>query len=410
MASGAEECERTASGLRYPRQMEMKVHHAIDSIPESKWDALLDAEATPFVRWAWLEALEASGCASAENGWQPCHLALWRGDRLIAAAPTYLKEGSDGDFSRDWAWADAALRAGIAYYPKLAVTVPFTPVTGRRLLIAPGEDRATCVRALMAGARELAVELRASSVHVLFPTAGEALELEAAGLARRVAFQYHWRNEGYADPEAFLACFSSKKRNQAKRERAAPGEQGILIRTIRGEELAADRHRWGRAAYDLHRSTVDKLMWGRRWLNGAFYDRVFARMPESLVVVAATRDGKLIAGAFNVGTPSHLYGRYWGCFEEHPFLHFNVCLYHSIDECIRRGVGMFEGGAGGEHKIARGFQPAETWSNHLFLDARLEKPIRAFVAAEAIERAAALDRWRAASPILKRKPVVQQDG
>jgi predicted N-acyltransferase len=386
----------------------IQAYERIAAIPQASWDSLLDAAANPFVCWAWLEALEATGCAVPECGWSACHLTLWRGDTLIAAAPTYLKEGSDGDFSRDWGWADAATRAGIPYYPKLLIGVPFTPVTGRRILVAPGEDRATCVAAIVAGAFELAERLGASSVHVLFPGADEARELESAGLARRVSYQYHWRNHGYADPQSFLACFSSKKRHQAKRERAAPDEQGIRIRTIRGEELAHDRRSWGKSAYELHRSTVDKLMWGRRWLNRAFYERVFDSMPEHLEVVAATRGDKLVAGAFNIATPTHLFGRYWGCFEEHPFLHFNVCLYHSIDECIRRGLQVFEGGAGGEHKIARGFEPAETFSAHAFLDARLEQPLRRYIAEEAREREAALQRWRDASPILRRRPVVQQ--
>jgi predicted N-acyltransferase len=388
--------------------MRVQVCQRIAEIPQEAWDALRDEEANPFLRWAWLEALEESGCVGPEHGWQSCHLALWRGADLIAAAPTYLKEGSDGDFSRDWGWADAAERAGIAYYPKLLIGVPFTPVTGRRILVAPGEDRAVCVAALVDAAKELAARLDASSVHVLFPTAEESREVEAAGLARRVAFQYHWRNSGYADPDAFLARFNAKKRHQARRERSAPAEQGIAIRTIRDGELARDRSTWGRAAYDLHRNTVDKLMWGRRWLNRAFYERVFERMPEDLEIVAAHREGRLIAGAFNVATRSHLFGRYWGCFEEHPFLHFNVCLYHSIDECIRRGVQVFEGGAGGEHKIARGFEPSETYSNHVFFDPRLETPIRRYIAQEAREREAALARWQEASPIFKRPPVVQQ--
>jgi predicted N-acyltransferase len=389
--------------------VELKVHSQITDIAPAAWDALLDPLATPFVRWAWLEALEASGCATPESGWQPCHLGLWRAGRLIAAAPAYLKGDSDGDFSRDWGWAEGAQRAGIAYYPKLLLTVPFTPVTGRRVLVAPGEDRAACVQAIVAGARAFAEEIGATSVHVLFPLASEAAELETAGMARRIAFQYHWRNQGYTDPEAFLSCFSSKKRNQARRERAAPEQQGITIRTVRGAELAADTLKWGRKAHELHRSTVDKLMWGRRWLNRAFYERVFAGMPSDLEVVVAERQGKVVAGAFNVATPTHLFGRYWGCFEEHPFLHFNVCLYHSIDECIRRGVKQFEGGAGGEHKIARGFEPSETYSTHSFLDPRLEKPLRQYIEREAEERAVALERWRTASPIIKRKPVVQED-
>jgi predicted N-acyltransferase len=387
----------------------VQVFERMAAIPQAAWDGLRDAGANPFMRWHWLEALESSGCATPENGWAPCHLTLWRGSDLIAAAPSYVKEDSDGDFSRDWGWADAAIRASIPYYPKLVIAVPFTPVSGRRILVAPGEDRAICVAAIVSAAHELATRLGASSVHVLFPTQDEARELEAVGLARRVAFQYHWRNHGYADPTSFLACFSAKKRHQARRERGAPAEQEIQIRTVRGEELAHDRLGWARSAFDLHRSTVDKLRWGRRWLNRGFYERVFGTMPEDLEVVAAIREGRLIAGAFNVATPTHLYGRYWGCFEEHPFLHFNVCLYHSIDECIRRGLQVFEGGAGGEHKIARGFEPAETYSAHAFSDARLDRPIRRYIEEEAREREAALARWQEASPILRRRPLVKQE-
>jgi predicted N-acyltransferase len=380
-----------------------RILSSIEQVPREAWNELVDDAATPFVRWEFLAALERSGCANDDSGWRPRHLTLFRGKRLIAAAPAYLREDSDGDFSRDWGWADAAQRAGIPYYPKLAVTVPFTPVTGRRLLVAPGEPRAACAAALVEAARALAAEEGATSVHVLFPDADEAREWEAAGLARRVAFQYHWRNAGYRDPEEFLARFNSKKRNQARRERAAPAQQNISIRTVRSDELARDPIAWARAAHALHRSTVDKLMWGRRWLNRAFYEQIFTTLTPWLELVEARRDGELIAGAFNVATPTHLYGRYWGCFEEHPFLHFNVCLYHSIDECIRRGVQVFEGGAGGEHKIARGFEPAETFSAHAFLDERLEAPLRAYIAKEAAERQAALLRWRSESPILRLK-------
>jgi uncharacterized protein len=379
----------------------LKVHQSIAEIPRAQWDALLDERATPFLRWSFLEALEHAGCASAEAGWRPCHLGLWRGEALVAAAPAYLKEDSDGDFARDWGWAEAAARARIPYYPKLVITVPFTPVTGRRALVASGEDRRACVKAIADGARAAAKELGATSVHVLFPAAEEAREWEAAGLARRVGYQYHWRNAGYRTPEEFLARFDSKRRNAARRERAEPARQGIAIRTVRGDELAGDATAWARTAFELHRSTVEKLMWGRGWLNREFYDRVFERMPEHIEMVEARRGGRLIAGAFNVASPTHLYGRYWGCFEEQRFLHFNVCLYHSIDECIRRGVRVFEGGAGGEHKLLRGFEPAETYSAHRFLDRRLELPLAAHIVREAEERTAALARWRAMSPILK---------
>lgn len=383
--------------------MELRVHDAIASIAPLAWDSLLDGQATPFLRWHWLEALETSGCATAATGWQPCHLTLWRGQELVAAAPAYLKEGSDGDFARDWGWAEAAMRARIPYYPKLTLTVPFTPCTGRRVLVRAGEDRAACVELLAAGARQLAGELGFSSVHVLFPLADEALEWEAAGLARRVSYQYHWRNAGYASFDDFLARFDSKKRNQARRERASLAQHKLALRTLREPELRAQPRKWADVAYELHRSTVDKLMWGRRWINRAFYRRVVEHMPESLELVVAEHDddGRVVAGAFNVASPTHLYGRYWGCFEEFRFLHFNVCMYHSIEECIRRGVQVFEGGAGGEHKIPRGFEPWETFSSHWFLDERLDRPIREFIAREADERARALQHWREHTPILK---------
>jgi len=385
--------------------VEIRVYDAIAKVPERAWDALADGKATPFLRWAWLEALETSGCATAATGWQPCHLTLWRGDELVAAAPSYIKEDSDGDFSRDWGWADAAMRARIPYYPKLVMTVPFTPCTGRRVLVRAGEDRAELTEILVGGALEVAKQAGLSSVHALFPLPEEARELEAAGLARRVSYQYHWRNDGYRTFDDFLARFDSKKRNQAKRERASLGQHGLSLRTLREAELREAPKKWADAAYELHRSTVDKLMWGRRWINRAFYRRVVERMPEQLELVVAERqnDGKLVAGAFNVASKTHLYGRYWGCFEEYRFLHFNVCMYHSIEECIRRGVQVFEGGAGGEHKIPRGFEPSETFSSHLFLDERLDRPIREFIAREADERERALAEWQKNSPIFKLK-------
>ncbi|OFX23415.1 MAG: GNAT family N-acetyltransferase [Anaeromyxobacter sp. RBG_16_69_14] len=383
---------------------DLRILDALSDVPAASWDALLEhepARATPFLRHAFLEALEASGCASVRTGWLPRHLTLWRGGRLVAAAPCYSKADSDGDFSRDWEWAAAAQQGGVTYYPKLLLTVPFTPATGRRLLVSAGEDRAPAVRALVAGARALAAEEGLRSVQVLFPGADEARELEVEGFAVRVDFQYHWVNAGYREPADFLARFSSKRRNVIRRERAAPGRQGIAIRSVRGAELAADGAGWAKAMFELHRASVDEMPWGMRWVNRGFYERVLAVMPDALEIVEARRGGALVAAAFNVASPTRLYGRYWGCREEHPFLHFNVCLYHSVDECIRRGLEAFEGGAGGEHKLARGFEPALTCSAHFFLDARLDGPLRRHLAFEARERRAALARWRQSAPVLK---------
>ena len=405
-AHGAVRCSGALSEYHPAvRSLAIRVLDAITDVPTAAWDALHRHEperATPFVRHAFLAALEESGSAAPRAGWRPRHLTLWRGERLVAAAPAYARDDSDGDFGRDWEWAAAAQRAGVGYYPKLVVGVPFTPATGRRLLVGPGEDRPALARALADAARALAGEEGLRSVHVLFAWEEEAALLEDAGFARRVDFQYHWRNAGYRATDDFLARFPSKRRNAMKRERAAPAGQGIAIRTVKGEELAADARSWAKAMFDLHRASVDRMTWGMRWVNRVFYERALAAMPDALEIVEARRGGALVAAAFNAASPARLYGRYWGCREEHPFLHFNVCLYHSIDACIERGLEAFEGGAGGEHKLSRGFEPALTHSAHLFLDARLDAPLRRHLAAEARERRAALARWQADSPIFKR--------
>ncbi|MGZ6141952.1 MAG: GNAT family N-acetyltransferase [Myxococcales bacterium] len=377
----------------------MRVLPTIDDIESSRWNALLSPKSTPFLRHGWLSALEKSGCAAPRAGWTPRHLALFRRGELIAAAPAYLKDDSDGDFARDWDLASSAARSRRPYYPKLSITVPFTPCTGERVLVAAGEDRAACVRRLLDAAAKLCADEGWPSWQVLFPDEESARELEAAGLALRVSFQFHWRNEGYRSMDDFLARFNSKRRHMAKREMAAAAQQGISIRTVRGDEISPA---WAKAAHALHRSTVDKLMWGRRWLNEKFYLLAFAAMPDAVEVVAAERDGKLVAGAFNVASPTHLYGRYWGSFEEHPFLHFNVCYYHSIAQCIARGVQVFEGGAGGEHKLARGFLPSLTYSAHGFLDARLDEAVRDHLLAETPARTESIARYVRESPIFKK--------
>ena len=384
--------------------MQVRVLDQISDVTAASWNALVAATPghNPFVRHEWLRALEQNGCASAERGWGPHHLALFDGEQLVAALPLYAKRDSDGDFSRDWGWAEAAERAGLTYYPKLIASVPFTPVSGARLLTAEGLDRTTAAKHLLATARALAVEIGCGGVHVLFPTDEESRIFESLGMARRIAYQYHFHNHGYGTVEDLLARFDSKRRNTTRRERAQPSKQGITIRTVRGAELANDPTRWAKLAHKLHRSTVDKLMWGRRWLNEAFYVDLFAAMPEHMELVIAEREGNVVAGAFNVSSATHLFGRYWGCLEEHPFLHFNVCLYHSIDDVIARGLSTFEGGAGGEHKIPRGFEPSETYSTHLFLDPKLDVPLRRYIAGEATERAQALADYRARSPIYKR--------
>jgi uncharacterized protein len=380
----------------------LRVLGSIAEVGREAWDALLTAEDTPFVRYHWLAALEESGCAGPRNGWEPQHLTLWRGGRLIAAAPAYAKEDSDGDFSRDWDIASAARQARLRYYPKLALTVPFTPCTGSRLLVAAGEDRARCVRLLLEGALDSARERRQASVQVLFPNEAQAQELSEAGWAVRVSYQYHWFNRGYRDMDDFLSRLNSKKRAMLKREMAQPAKDGVAIRTLRGDDIKSNARKWARTVHSLHAHTVDQLMWGRRWLDQGFYERIFATMPEALEAVVAEKGGKVIAGAFNVASATRLYGRYWGAFEQHPFLHFNVCYYHSVAECIARGVQVFEGGAGGEHKLPRGFEPSLTYTAHKCLDPRLEASLAHHLAGETPARAEAIARMREEAGVYKK--------
>jgi predicted N-acyltransferase len=409
----------------------VRVLSGIHEIAEADWNRLLSLDPAdecdpggdpPFCDHRFLLALEQSGCATAERGFLPCHFLLYRGDEVLAAAPAYIKGDSDGDFSRDWDWAAGAERAGLPYYPKLVFALPFTPVTGRRFLFRPGlsaAERESGYAMLLAAARHFCKERGIASLHVLFPTAAQVAQLGRHGLSPRVAFQYHFQNPGYRHPDEFYARFSSKRRNALKRERAAPQSQGITLRTLRGDEIAADPGRYADLAHALHSSTVEKLVWGRRWLNQGFYRRFFAAYPQAVQLVLAERQGHVIAGAFNAAAGfssastaagsgvsaaaplRRIWGRYWGCFEEHPFLHFNVCYYHSIDTCITDRVRVFEGGAGGEHKIARGFEPSETYSAHQFFHPRLDVALRRHLEQEHQARSQAIAAYREQAPVLK---------
>ncbi len=384
--------------------LEVHVRSTISDVPAADWDRLWAHEpeaATPFLSHAWLDALEQSGAAAPERGWSGRHLLLRRGGRTVAALPAWARSDSHGDFGRDWQWAAAAERAGIPYYPKLVIGVPFTPATGRRLLVAEGEDRAEMARAAVDALRDLCASEGIRSLHALHLGEEDAREFAAAGLALRLDFQFHWVNHGYGTFEDFLSRFSSKRRNAIRRERAAPAGQGIAIRTVRGDELGARPAAWARDVARLHAHSIDRMEWGMKFLDRAFHERVMRSMPGAIEVVEARREGKLVAMAMNVASPGKLFGRYWGAVEEHPFLHFNVALYHSVEECIRLRRKVFEGGAGGDHKLARGFEPAEVWSAHHFLDPRLDVPIRRHLAESMEASRAGLERWRAESAVLR---------
>jgi len=350
---------------------ELKILSSVREISREAWDALVGENDSPFVEWAWLDCLEEAQCVGRGTGWASCHLALHQDGKLVAVAPAYLKGNSEGEFVFDWSWAELASRIGVEYYPKLILAVPFTPASGGRVLVAPGANRAAVIRALAAAMPDILKELGAFGAHVLFPREGEAAEWAEAGFLRRLGIQYQFHNRSYESFEDFLKQFPSKKRTQLRRERKQPGKDGIEIVTLGKDDYAnADNVR---DMFRFYGITVDKFSWGRRYLNKKFFDLVAERFSDRLSWVFAKRDGKPIAGAFNVKKNGILYGRYWGADEELPFLHFNVCYYHGVDQCIAEGLKLFEPGAGGEHKRVRGFAPTLTHSAHYLVDPRLRR-------------------------------------
>lgn len=370
--------------------IELRVHASIRDVGEAAWDELAGGNAPPFLRFAWLDALERAGCASGDRGWLPQHLTLHEDGKLVAAAPAYLKGNSEGEFVFDWAWADLARRMRIAYYPKLVVAIPFTPATAPRLLVARGADRERLVSALAEGLRELLDANELSSAHVLFPPEDEAAAFARAGFFERHGVQYQWHNRGYRSFDDFLATFDAKRRHQIRRERREVREQGITVATCTGSELTDEVVG---TMYELYLSTVDKFVWGRRYLNRAFFDDVCTRLRDAVeIVVARDGAGTIVGGAFNLRGGGVLYGRYWGAVGERPFLHFEVCYYHGVERAIALGLARFEPGAGGEHKRPRGFEPTLTRSAHAIVDRKLDAILRAHVAREKLAIATALER------------------
>jgi predicted N-acyltransferase len=335
----------------------LRVAESLAGVPAAAWNALVAGD-DPFTRHEFLSALIDTGCASARTGWQPQLLLLERGGpagyALAGAMPLFLKSHSYGEYVFDWAWADAYQRHGLDYYPKLLCAVPFTPVSGPRLLARTGADRAR----LLAGALEMARDL--SSLHVLFPPAGEALQMEDAGMMLRRTVQFHWQNEGYADFEDFLARMTRHRRKVIRQERRRVREAGVTFRWLRGAEIG--RAQWEffarcyRHTYAAHRSSP--------YLNLEFFLRLGATMPDALLMVLAERDGRPVASSLNLLNASTLYGRYWGAQEHIPLLHFECCYYQAIEFAIAQRLQFFEGGAQGEHKLFRGLLPVETHSAH----------------------------------------------
>lgn len=360
-------------------QITLKVLQRIDEVSAEAWNACA-GEDDPTVRYEFLHALEETGCATPQTGWQSQHLIAESADgSLLAAVPLYLKGHSYGEYVFDWAWADAYERAGGRYYPKLQCAVPFTPVTGRRLLLRPDAGAAQpLTETLIAALVEVARRHRVSSLHVTFPTEAEWRRLGAAGFLQRVGLQYHFDNPGYGSFDDFLGTLASRKRKAIRKERARVAGSGLTIRALTGDEIEP-RH-WD-AFYQFYMATADRK-WGSPYLTRAFFHRIGETMGDRIVLIVAEDDGRPVAGALNLLGADTLYGRNWGCRGDYRFLHFEACYYQAIDYAIAHGLGRVEAGAQGEHKIQRGYLPAETYSAHWIPDDSFREAVERFLVQE----------------------------
>ena len=354
--------------------IQIAIAGGVDQFAPAEWDACAGTR-NPFLSHAFLTALEASGSAAPETGWQPLHLRIDGADgRAAAILPAYLKGHSRGEYVFDHGWAQAWERAGGRYYPKLQIAVPFTPVPGPRLLtrvpaLAP---------ALIAGAEAVVRQNGLSSAHATFVAPEEVALFRAAGWLVRMGQQFHWTDDGYGDFEGFLATLASRKRKAIRKERAA-ASAGIVIRHCRG---AAIRPADWDAMWTFYQDTGARK-WGHPYLNREAFDRRYRTMADHILLVLAERDGRAIAGALNIIGADTLYGRYWGCTEEMPFLHFELCYYQAIDFALANGLARVEAGAQGEHKLARGYRPVPTWSAHFIPDPGFRAAVADFVSREA---------------------------
>lgn len=378
--------------------LEIEAVSTLAGVDPAQWNALAGPE--PFMRHAFLHTLQATGCAAPRTGWQPHHLLVREGEGgpLRAACVAWLKRHSRGEFVFDQGWAEAYQRHGLAYYPKLVVAAPFTPVTGPRLLAQDDEAKALLARALVALARQA----QASSVHVLFPDDDDRRVLEQVGYMVREGVQFHWRNEGHASYDAFLATMSHDKRKKLKQDRKKVDAAGIRFRWLEadaiGEAELVFAQRCMEDTYARH--------WGqgRPYLSLDFFRQWHAAEPQRLLMVLAERAGAPLACALNVKGDGVLYGRYWGALEFVPGLHFEACYAQAIAWCIERGFHTFEGGAQGEHKMARGLTPVRTHSAHWIADERFAAAVGDFLRQEAlaigdyVEQLAASSPFKAAAP------------
>ncbi len=362
---------------------------SLEAVPQGAWNALQDAGRSPFLEHAFLHGLERCDCVGARHGWQPRHLLVHdAGGRLVGAAPFYVKTHSYGELVFDWAWADAYARHGLDYYPKAVGTIPYTPVSGTRFLVHPRAERGAVRKALAEAAVALARQEGWSGVHFLFLRPDEARFLREAGWFLRQDLQYHWDNPGYRDWEDFLAVLKAKRRKEIRRERRRVEAQGLALRVVHGDEAGAMELDRVHALY----AGLFERKFGYPTLSRAFFHHLATALGRRLVLFLAEQDRGIVAMALCLRDERVLYGRLWGVEGRHDCLHFELCYHQGIAYCIRHGLARFEPGAQGEHKIARGFLPATTWSAHWIADPRFAKALARW---SAQEQAAVREHWHA---------------
>jgi predicted N-acyltransferase len=366
------------------QDIEIRLVPSLAEIGQADWDACACPEAAeggppvdPFTTYRFLSALEESGSVGPGAGWQPQHLAAYVEGQIIAVAPLYAKMHSQGEYIFDHNWAHAFERSGGQYYPKLQIAVPHTPATGRRFLTRPGFEEVG-KRALIQGAIQVTENNNLSSVHVTFCTQQEAEFAEEMGLMVRKSQQFHWKNDSYADFDGFLASLNSRKRKNIRKERAQAQGFGGTIQTFTGDQLQPEH--WD-AFWHFYQDTGARK-WGSPYLTRQFFDIAQETLRDDIALVLAERDGRWIAGALNFIGADALYGRYWGCIEHHPCLHFELCYYRAIDFAIANGLSTVEAGAQGEHKLARGYLPTPTWSLHWMRDEGFAQAVGDYLEAE----------------------------
>ncbi|AGT10329.1 GNAT family N-acetyltransferase [Paracoccus aminophilus] len=354
-------------------ELTVSVLSSISGITAAEWDGCGDG-GNPFTSHRFLAALEASGSVGERNGWYASHLVARLDEVVVGVAPCYLKTNSQGEYIFDHGWAEAWQRAGGEYYPKLQAAVPFTPVTGPRLIARDPQVQGALLQAMA----QVTAQSGFSSAHITFCTEAEAELGAAVGFLPRISQQYHWLNDGYASFDDFLAALSSRKRKNIRKERERAQAFGGEIRVLSGAEI--EPAHW-EAFWRFYQDTGSRK-WGRPYLTRAFFDQIHQTMRDDVVLVLALREGQAIAGALNFIGADALYGRYWGCVEEVPFLHFELCYYQAIDWAIAHGKARVEAGAQGEHKLARGYLPKQTHSIHWIADAGFRRAVAEYLERE----------------------------